>query len=339
MRFGFKALKIFGIALLFGISAASIGMGIFTWYNTETAFKVITSLKPSPTPAPFHLKGVAVLGDSQSDEYRADDARGGNFDANTFNWVELLAKNRTINFGKWGTWGDGRRTGYKYNWAKTGENARSMIENGHHIRVAEQIKKGEVNAVVIFIGANEYAPINVDQGYDKIYNRELTSAQLIAKKNRIVSDIKSAIEVLQEAGDARILLVTIPDWRNSFVVSLAFPDPDGRERVSEEIAKVNQELIRMAENKGVTVLDISEFYRSLPKTKDGLSVQVGNVKLERLLINNDPRNMFLEDGVHAGTVMNGLFANAVIEKMNSSFGTQIKPLSNKEILSAAGIFE
>ena len=38
--------------------------------------------------------GFGVIGDSNSDEYRADDNRGGLYAATTFNWVEQLVAQR-----------------------------------------------------------------------------------------------------------------------------------------------------------------------------------------------------------------------------------------------------
>lgn len=46
---------------------------------------------------------VGVIGDSFSDEYRAEDNRGGAYAATTLNWVELLARYRGVNLGAWGT--------------------------------------------------------------------------------------------------------------------------------------------------------------------------------------------------------------------------------------------
>ena len=88
-----------------------------------------TSLS-STTP----IVGLGVLGDSNSDEYRADDDRGGQYAAVTFSWVELIAARRGLNLGAWGTWGEPRRTGFKYNWSRSGATVHDAIDIGSTYR-------------------------------------------------------------------------------------------------------------------------------------------------------------------------------------------------------------
>src|SRR5207248_2081148 len=109
-----------------------------------------------PAGMPARGTGVAVLGDSFSDEYQGDDRRGGAFAATTRNWVELLARFRGVDFGPWGTWCDGRRTGYAYDWAYSGETAEEMLARGQPWSVAQQIARGYVSKVVIYIGGNDF---------------------------------------------------------------------------------------------------------------------------------------------------------------------------------------
>ena len=42
------------------------------------------------------LHGIGVISDSNSDEYRADDNRGGDYAATTLNWVEQLVRYRGV---------------------------------------------------------------------------------------------------------------------------------------------------------------------------------------------------------------------------------------------------
>lgn len=312
------------------------GITAFTWFAPDTVIELIQTIRPSPTASPMQLKGVAVLGDSQSDEYRADDRRGENFESVTYNWVEILQRERNVSFGDWGTYAEPRRTGYAYNWARSGATARSMIESGQHIGVAEQVRAGEVNVVVMYIGANDYAPFITADGYEAIYNGTLTESQVIEKQNQILADIKTAIDVIQSAGEVKILIVQIPHWSNNFGVSLAFPVPEHRRRVTEAVNKTNEEIKTLADQYAIPTLDPNEFYKKQTQSHNG-SIVVGGVKLERLLINNDSRNMFLDDGIHPGTVLNALFANEVMTKLNFHFGTHMLNLTDQEILQIAGI--
>src|SRR4051812_22111281 len=84
----------------------------------ENVIEFVQGFIPVVTPAPLQIKGIAVIGDSQSDEYRGDDKRGMNYESTTLNWVEILSAKRKINFGEWGTYEEPRRTGFMYNFAR-----------------------------------------------------------------------------------------------------------------------------------------------------------------------------------------------------------------------------
>src|SRR4051812_26051719 len=73
--------------------------------------------------APAAPVGVAVLGDSLSDEYRdAEFFPPGAHRTVARNYVEILAATNHVNFGALSTdWGDIRQLGYEYNWAQDGD--------------------------------------------------------------------------------------------------------------------------------------------------------------------------------------------------------------------------
>ena len=80
----------------------------------------VTTQQPKESNEIDQLQGIGIMGDLFYDEYQADDQRGGDFHAVTFNLVEILERTRDFNLGPWGTWGEPRRTGYEYNWARSG---------------------------------------------------------------------------------------------------------------------------------------------------------------------------------------------------------------------------
>jgi lysophospholipase L1-like esterase len=326
------------LILLLLIIVGVLFVAAFTLQKPGTVISFLENLKPIPTHAPIRIKGIAVLGDSQSDEYRADDQRGGIYADTTLNWVELLATHRKLPFGQWGEFEEPRRGGYEYNWARSGATAYSMLVSGQHTGVVEQIKKGEVNVVVIFIGVNDFAPYITQDGYQSIYDGSLSDADATQKVNGLVADIKTAVDVVDAAGNAHIILVKIPDWGNHLGVQVAFPFPEKRFRVSQAVQNANDQLDDVAKEKNIPIIDPNEFFKSISRNNTGVNVQLGELTLQRLLLTDDPKNMFLSDGVHLGTVMNGLFANYMIENFNTHLGTHIKPFSTKEILTNAGIF-
>jgi lysophospholipase L1-like esterase len=332
-----KIAIIFSLFILIAVFLIAIVTVVFTFSKPQSVIELIEPLVPTTTPAPITMKGMAVLGDSQADEYRADDNRGYNYPATTLNWVELLQQERKVNFGEWGVWEEPRRTGYEYNWARTGNTAASMIENEHHISVAEQIKQGKVNVVVIFIGANDFAPYILDDGYQAMYNGQLSEPAKKRKINRIVADIKTAVYTIKDAGDVRVLLVKVPDWGQHVGVQVAFPFPDQRSDVTAVIQDVNAELDKLANDEGLLTVDPNALYQDLVYRNEDNKMRVDGVTIERLLLNNNPKNFYLEDGVHTGTVVNGFLANAILEKVNTMIDNDIRLLSEKEIREAAGL--
>src|SRR5690606_10358105 len=96
-------------------------------YSDDNGTEYSNTLQPN-VPAAFVSWGV--LGDSNTDEYRAESNIGGGtaYAATTLNWLELLAddlgqdspalNNRGLNFGAWSgtSRGEPRRRGFEYNW-------------------------------------------------------------------------------------------------------------------------------------------------------------------------------------------------------------------------------
>ena len=330
-----KFVKYFILAVLITSFFVLVGLGIFVWTKPQVASEIISNLIPAPAVRPLKIKGIAVLGDSQSDEYHGNDARGGIFSSNTLNWVELLSKYRKINFGSWGYYGETRRIGYEYNWARTGATSYSMVVSGQAEGVAKQVESGEVNVAIIYIGANDFSPFIGDSGYTQIYNGSITDEEIIAKVNDIVANITSSGEIIQKGGNAKIVIVKVPDWGKHIGIQIAFPNPEQRDRVTNAIKSVNKKIDNLADKNGYVTLDPDIAYSNLVES----GLKVGDHKMQMFLLNNDPKNVFLEDGVHLGTVANGLFANEIINLLNNRFATKISPFSNKELFENAGIYE
>ncbi len=331
-----KVIKTLILVLLIVSFIASVAVGIFVWRYPQIAIDIISRLKVEEVEVEnITVKGIVVIGDSQSDEYRADDGRGGEFSQNTFNWVEQLAKFRNVNFGEWDTYDEPRRTGYAYNFARTGATIHSMLESGQDTGVVNLVKKGEVNVVVIYIGANDFSPYITQDGYQQIYDGSLTDKQILRKSNSIVAGIVTAIEQIEKAGDTKIILVLLPDWGNHMGIQIAFPLPSQRSKVTFVINSINEKLKVIALEKGIPTVDPNELY--LQFRNNGLGI--GSITMEHYIFNNNPKSIFLDDAIHMGTVMNGLFANKIIETLNGSYGANIAKFSNDEILEIANIRE
>jgi hypothetical protein len=282
--------------------------------------------------------GIGILGDSDSDEYRADDHRGGDYADTTLNWVELLALNRNLNFGPWGTWGEPRRTGYKYNWARSGATAKSLIDSGQHTGLAQQIASGEVSDVVVYIGDNDFHLKNGT--YREIYDGSLSGARLQEKLDGVVKNITLAVDTVMQAGEVRVIVVSITDKGMAPDILLSYPNSAGRQRASAAIQEVNAGIEAMAAERGVVVVDLNAFALTLlPQFNKLGTLTIDGERFKGIGSGNEPHFLRLGDSSgHAGTVLSGLFANAIlIEPLDKAFGMDIPPLSNNEIFHSAGI--
>ena len=289
-----------------------------------------------PTPRQQAIVGLGVLGDSSSDEYRANDNRGGAYASTTLNWVELLQRYRGVNVGAWGTRAEPRRTGYEYNWARTGARALDLIRQGQHTGVAQQVREGRVSHVVIWIGSNDFAEWNGT--YAEVYNGTLSDRQVQQKVRDIVSSITTAVQTVQAAGDARLMLVNLGDVGMSPAYVAKYPNVTGRQRVTNAIAAVNAGLASLAGSRDILLVDAFAFGQSIMGQVRGGNLYVDGVAISPIRSGDEPHHALLGDSIHAGTVMNGLLANALfIERANAGFDIGIDPFTNQEILRFAGI--
>jgi hypothetical protein len=196
------------------------------------------------------LRGIAVMGDSDSDEYRAEDNRGGEYSSTTFNWVELLALRRGLNFGCWGARVEPRRTGFAFNWARSGATAASLLRDGQHIGVASQVSAGKVTLVFLRIGSNDF----LRRRYEEIYNDELSDSALEGKVADFIDDTATAVDAVLDAGLVVVVVTEVLDPNLSPIISRKYPNTADRQRVTDVVEAVNSGLSLMADKRGLVLV-------------------------------------------------------------------------------------
>jgi hypothetical protein len=281
--------------------------------------------------------GIGILGDSNSDEYRADDNRGGSYAATTLNWMELLVRRRGLNFGPWGSRGEPRRSGYEYNWARSGATTADMISSGQHTGLAKQVANGKVTRALIYIGTNDFHIWN--HTYDEIYFGTLTGAALQKKIDGIVANIALAVDTLQKAGDVQIAIMNFLDPAISPDIVALFPIPQQRQRVSDAIIKVNAGLQSLGASRRVTIISSQGVVQAMLGRIDANGfLNVGGELINTFAKGNEPHNGRLDDALgHPGTVSSGFLANLFIDALNKNLGMAIASFTDQEILNNAGI--
>lgn len=297
---------------------------------------LLLSLSPNATRAVNPTLGI--LGDSNSDEYRANDCRACNtpYAATTLSWDEQLVNFRGIDLGVWGTYPEPRRSGYSYNWARSGAITCDMVSNGQYAGLAAQVSSGNVSYVIIAIGTNDFNTWNGT--YAEIYNGTLTGDNLRFKKENIVNCITTSVNALQSAGNPKIILANIADPGNSPTFITTFPSATGRAIVTSTIQDINASLETLVTVKGLYLADIYDFGSELlPRIDPSGNLNVGGVLINTLSHNDSPYYLQLNDSVgHLGTVGSALYANVFITALNNA-GLSIAPFNDSEILVNAGI--
>lgn len=324
-------LLVLGVAL-----AAFVELGPLVTVVTCGDCSLSTTSTISAEPIP--VAGFGVLGDSNSDEYCGTDQRGGSFAEHTLGWVEQFAWRRGLNFGMWGEWGEPRREGFEYNWARSGATAESLLSEGQHTGLAEQVAAGQVSHVLYWIGTNDFSTHSGQ--YAEIYSGRLAGDALRARIAGVVAEVRTAIETVTAAGPVRLVVVTMPDEGAVPVTLSAYPNPLKRQRVTHAIDAVNEGVLRVAAEHGVAVVDINDVVRRL-LTRMGLDgrLKVGDEALDVFGRNDDPHFGRLGDSAgHAGTILAGYTANILFaETFSRAFGVEIQPLTDDELLEDAGL--
>ena len=177
----------------------------YGWFPGCPAGHLVSRLSPdllSRRPS----SGFGVVGDSSSDEFRADDNRGGAYAATTLNWVELLVRYRGLDAGPWATWGGSRRTGYEHNWARSGARAADLISQGQAAGLAQQVAEGRIAWAVLMVGTNDFGPSTSRS----IYNGTLSGAALTAMIDGIVASVAQAVDTVRAGGPVLLLVTNVP---------------------------------------------------------------------------------------------------------------------------------
>lgn len=290
------------------------------------------------------IGGLGLMGDSLSDEY-AEESYGSYAD----NWAEQLELYRGIPLGPTaseagvGDWGEPRRSGYEFNWARAGAFTDALLAQGQHTGVAALAAEGRISHAVLFIGANDFAP-GPFLPYWWIYNglwSEGTINDFIASR---LDNIREASETVIASG-ASLVLVSVVDY------GLApgtwgdpdFADPSKRDRVSTAIAALNAELDNLAQEKQIVMVDFASLGEAIFGTNHDLNefLPIGgwDIRLWQADTpgNDNPAAGFVHDGIHPHTTLQGVVANVIATGLNIGYSAQIEPFSEEEILNHAGL--
>jgi len=299
---------------------------------------------------PSHSQTIGVVGDSLADEYFEDPSEDGiqAYDY-AFNWLQQLVNDRSFDGGPTAqeaaqpgnTWGEPRRTGYEYNWARYGATSGNMIGSGQHTGLSSQIIANGIDYAVLAIGSNDFSPYLA--AYNNIYWGNWNDQQIDTYNDQVLANIDLALTTILFPG-VDLVLVNVPDYNVVPLVRNSYPNAVYRERVTNAIRKLNRRVEDLAREQGLILFDLY----GLSKTIFGENFEpaystlfIGNVQINLLqhdtIFNSNPTAGFVHDSIHPHTHLQGVIANVILRALDVAFDSGINLFSEEEILSHAGI--
>ncbi|GAC1467841.1 MAG: hypothetical protein NVSMB9_09890 [Isosphaeraceae bacterium] len=294
----------------------------------------LRALHGTPPPVPF-VGPIGALGDSYTDEYR-------NYppDRSTArNWVEILNATRGVSFGPFSNrnLGEPRNQGFAYNWALSAATSNDMVRN-QLPGLANQVAQGRIQYAWVFIGGNDFLHVLDDARSGKIPPSQL-KATVIQTEAQLEVNFKTAVNTLLAASPrVKVVVATLPDISLVPVAQAAGTSPLARallEGVGQAIKKYNG-VVRAtaATSDRVALVDLDAITQKVGSSPTG-SIPFGDQTITLRTTSDDYHSFFLADGIHVGTVAQGIIAEAFAQSIDSKFGAQLFPPSPQEIIRLA----
>ena len=293
-----------------------------------------------PTTIEAALGKLGAMGDSLTDEYWDSGVS-----SYATNWPGLVVLYRGVNMGPTAaqagtnTWGSPRNAGYKYNWALSGADSSTLLSEGQHTGLQGHAASDGVLTAVLAIGSNDFNPSS--SAYINIYYGLWSSAQIQAYVSQTLANIETALATVRSAGISVVLATPLDPGATPVAVSY-FPSAASRDRVDAAVQSVNAGLKALAQKYQAPLMDWYGLEKAIlgPNTNLHATLKVGNVNLN--LRGSDPgppssapTNAFVSDGFHPNTALQGIFANVVLQALDSGYGAGLALFSEQEILSYA----
>lgn len=295
------------------------------------------------SPVSAQIARLGAVGDSLTDEYSEETY------SYARNWTMQLVQFRGFDMGATAagqpgnTWGEPRRTGYRYNWARYGADSTTAISSGQHTGLAAQLgtaASGGVTHAVVAIGANDFSPQS--SAYLNLYFNFWSAATVDAYVNGRIANVRAIVETLDTPA-AGLMLCNYVDFGVVPASRQVWGNANNRNRVTAVIARVNEGVEQIAREHRLVLIDLNRLGTNIIGTNTALKqfLTIGNVNIQ--LFNRDtaahgnPLAGFVDDGAHPHTTLQGVFANVMMTAMNTGWQAGNSMFSDAEILGIAGI--
>ncbi len=286
------------------------------------------------------IQSLGVAGDSLSNEYYEFSWYNSN------SWPQLLAGLRGVDLGPTAAqvgladWGDFRGYGFQNNYSRGGATTDALVDERGPEFLAEAVRTRGVSHVVIAASGNDMASWNYF-AYVAMYDGVWSQHRKDAWADASVANVRQAVQTVHASG-AKVVLLNMPDFGVMPFYSTYYPDPAKRRRITEVVVRVNAGLRQLAHEFQIPLVDLyaldAAVFGDTDQPKQTLDIGGVTVQLRAPnAVNTDPLAGFLADGIHLTTLMQGVWANAIITALNAGYHTGIPLLGEQELLGAAGV--
>jgi hypothetical protein len=290
---------------------------------------------PNVSNTPVRGGPVGALGDDFTDEYRfyppdRSVAR---------NWVEILHATREVAFGPFSlrSRGEPRNQGFAYNWARSGATTADMVRD-QLPGLAQQVAAGDVRYVSILIGTNDFLRVvgGVQAG---LIPPAAALPALVQAEAQAEANLTTAVKTLLAANpNVDLVVFTIPDVSLSPVAQQQATNPLAKmllAATSQAIQKYNASAAALAATDGRVALADLAGAAAMAATSPTGTLSFGGQTISLLTPGDDFHDFFLADGVHVGTVAQGIIADLFTLAIADKFGGQTFPPTPPEIIRFA----
>jgi hypothetical protein len=304
---------------------------------------------PNILNTPLALGPVGALGDSYTDEYQFYPPH----QSHARNWVEMLHALREVSFGPFSlkSLGEPRDQGFAYNWARAGATSNDVIAN-QLPGLTAQVSQGEIRYAWIFMGGNDFAYFleGVQAG---VIPPSAIMSTLKQVTTAVETNFVTAVSTLLSASPTVDLVVsTLPDIKiQPIIQQLLAQNPQLApliNGVSEAIAHYNVLIEHTAaagvdpitHTKRIALVDLADISAKLVQVGTAFH---GAVPFDgttiTLTTGDDYHNFFLADGIHIGTVAQGIIADLFALAVDTQLGGQLFPPTPQEIVAYAAAIQ
>jgi hypothetical protein len=280
---------------------------------------------------------VGALGDSFTDEYRFYPPDR----SHARNWVEILSDNHRANFGAFSlvSRGEPRDQGFAYNWARSDATSSGMIGN-QLPGLAAQVASGKIQYAWIFIGGNDYLDYVKGLESSSSPNIGAVFTGLHRVTAQLEANFTTAVDTLLAANpNVRLVVATAPSIANlPYTKSLETSLPVKLLVDAIDLAMSHyDDLVRAtaADNDRIAVDDLAASSSLLQSSTANGTAQFGGTTLNMTTPGDNYHDFFIADGIHPGTIGQGIIANSFIHTVDTTFGAHIQPLTQRAIVQFA----